>query len=988
MSWFDKIASEQEQREFDLEKSFTPDLITFKEFSYFFNLGGYEIIDIEKSAKDTSKLIKKEVWITRNGKRFKQTVWVSPVTNEEQETPVGEELSPTVKGLQIEKYSEKSILIKGDTYANIDLMRQIKSEVGGVWNGKLKGWIFALTQLDKVLGLIWSDVKDKDEDKAQAIQNQKNESLSVGDELVVAGEKAVVEAGASDSEGTKYNVSLPDGTKLEGVDEKVIDVQPVKDDNKIAEIINNAIPENRVKTEKQLFGIKPVEDIHKYSLQDYMKMHGISDEDIQKAINRIKGRKEELKKRSSGGTGNKSEKGQTEGLTKNQLIGKLIAAHYNAVKKAVEAGEEISESALAYYDDLKQAYNEKRKAMSEETKRKISEALKKNKVEEKTPEQAAKEFLDSLSEDDLNNLKNSFKEAVSEIVKQEQEKLAKMVAEKDRLEKRKMEIFAEARAEKDYNKQSKIKEETYELAPALNKLDKLVRKQRNIVEVLSNGGDMMEITDATGVKHERVPDFSNINTTDIDYTIDNILSKEKPGYIPFIHESDFESGSFIFDIIKVGEDKYLLATNKYREKSEIRQGVVVKREGEYDPEDGGFIALNLDQLVLTQDYYVTKAKAVYKQKAEIRNQKERERWDSFSEDKKKYYYDQRNFYESMPVSAKKKVSKEEWLNLSIVEKENIYIPIKKHNPEKIKSRFDDSHMANSFHSMYERFVNPNAKRKDSAGRTLERGEMSRGQSYAHSEAWKSWNDFRETLNFKINDINIQREELSEMRSKAIETSYGESGTNSILVEKYGIKVKRQNGEEIKPNEIEQIKKAWVDVQETFGALKESAKNDNLKISHAGKKHMFASKAVGVYVPRLKTIGVTAKEGEDQLGFTMGHEVAHWIDNMVGNKYGKRHASDNYESTAGKIATMFRQNLNKKSDSKYINATHENFARCLEMHHAIEKNGENALIGEKTRYIDSPIYVSLNTYNQIKPLIKQFLEENKDILKSFAIDLFA
>ena len=45
--------------------------------------------------------------------------------------------------------------------------------------------------------------------------------------------------------------------------------------------------------------------------------------------------------------------------------------------------------------------------------------------------------------------------------------------------------------------------------------------------------------------------------------------------------------------------------------------------------------------------------------------------------------------------------------------------------------------------------------------------------------------------------------------------------------------------------------------------------------------MLASKAIGVYVPSKKTIGVSAKYGTDQLGFTMGHEVAHWMDGTIG-----------------------------------------------------------------------------------------------------------
>lgn len=988
-NWQDNLKEIYDERLFLIEKSFNPELISQQELSTFLSKG-YEVVDeniIEKSIKDTSKLIKKEVWVVRkNGTSFKQTVWVKPIEGDSKkekkvETPVGEEISPEVKGMQIEKYSDKSILIKGDTYANLETMRKIKSELNaGVFNRKLAGWIFPLNLVDKVLGFLWSGVED--EDKKLAIQNQKNASLSEGDTVTIEGQKGEITENVSSNLGIRYNIRLEDGTLLEDVDEKVLSVGPELDDKKIQETINNAQPENRVKTEKKLYGIKPITDIHNYSLEEYMKMHGLSDEDIQGAVNMLKPKEKTGKKRSSTSSGTrKSTKGQTEGLTKRQLIFKLIHNHYQAVKSAVEAGNEVPEKVLAVYGDLQEMYAKKRKELTEEHKRKIAEALKKNKAEEE-----AKKFIDNLSDDELNKLKDSFKSAVSEFVKEEQSKLAEMIAEKEKLEKEKLDVYARARAETDYTKQNEIKRRAFEITPIVDKLERDIRKQTNVVDVMSNGGTLIEVTDATGVKHTRVPDFSPINTTDIDYTVENILTKEKPHYIPTINESEFESGSFIFDAIKIGKDKYLIATNKYREDTEIRDGMSVKRGGGYDTETGGFVVVTLDQLVLTQDYYVTKQKAIYRKEADEKNQRQIDHWNKFDDKRKEYYYNQRNFYQGMPAKIKKSISESEWNNLSIEEKEKIYIPVKRYNPEKIKSSFDTKHMARSFHSMYERFVNPDAKRKDRSGKILERGEVTRFQSFANPEVWDSWQNFRETLDFKINDINIQREELSEMRSKAIETSYGESGTNDILLNELGIKVKRQNGEDIKPAEIEQVKNAWIDVQSTFGTLKELAQKENLKISHAGKTYMFASKAMGVYVPRMKTIGVTAKLGEDQLGFTMGHEVAHWMDDVVGNKTGKRHASDDYESTAGKIATIFRKRMNQKSNSKYLNATHECFARSFEMYHAIEKNGKDALRAGKVRYVDAPEYVSMEAYNEIKPLIEQFLEENKDILKSFGSDL--
>ena len=153
-------------------------------------------------------LVAKQVQVTKNGKTFTQTVYVNP-EEKEGKTKVGENISE-VSGMNIQKYSEKAVLITGDTYVNVDTLRSIKKEVGvGNWNRKLQGWVFPVKVLDTVLGFLWADQKDKGNDeKAQAIQNQKNESLKKGDEVDVGGQKAKVEEGASTSEGTKYNITL------------------------------------------------------------------------------------------------------------------------------------------------------------------------------------------------------------------------------------------------------------------------------------------------------------------------------------------------------------------------------------------------------------------------------------------------------------------------------------------------------------------------------------------------------------------------------------------------------------------------------------------------------------------------------------------------------------------------------------------------------------------------------------------------------------
>ncbi len=984
-----------EMRPVDLSKSILGDIILpknnndiQKSIQNFVKLYSEKKINkdtFEKAVKELSGLVKREKLVTKNGKTFRQNFYYRE--NEEIETPIGGELTPTVKGLEVEKYSDKAILIKGDTYANKDLMQQIKNETGfGVWNSKLKGWLFGLSQLDKVLGLIWSDVKDKDEDKAKAIQNQKNSSLESGDEISLNGEKGKVEEVVSDSDGIKYNVELEDGTKLESVDEKVIEVEPIKDDTKISEVLNKAQAENRAKTEKKLFGIKPIEDIHNYTLAEYLKMNGVDETSINSVLKSFEPKeKSETKKTVSYSSGSKSNKDQTEGLTLKQFIGKLISKHRKAVEDAIERGDEIKPEVLDLYNDLKSSYAQKRQAMSEETKRKISEALTKDKAEEEV-----KKIIDNLSEKNIDEIKTSFSPIKNELIEKEQSKLAELVLEKEENDKKYYDLYKQAKETENYSKKNELEETARNLNPRRKKLLKLIRNQNNIIEAIKSGGDLRTLKDQTGLEHKNIPDFTKIDTRNIYYDIDTILTEKRPLFIPEIDEDKFRFKGFILDAIRINKDTYMVAVNEHDEEGERitnRATGKLTREG-YDNIQAGYVILTLDQLVLTNDYYTTKQKAVYKDAANKRNQAQIDAWDKKSDDQKEKYINYYGGYSNIPAKLQKQFTKDEWGKMSWQEKEKHFKPVKKYNPEKLKTTIEDGNMWTSFHEMHERFVDIDAKRYvKSTGRKLNLGEREIG-SYGHPKVFQSWNTFSEMLNWKLNDIKLQREEYTATRKQALETSFGESNTNDTLYSKDGILVKRQNGEQIKPQEVEQIEKAWGSVQKSFGSLKENAKKDGLKLSHSGNTFIYASKAAGVYIPNMKTIAISNKFGEDQFGFTLGHETAHWIDNTLGEKINKRFASDDYESTAGQIAIVFRKNLNKKTDSGYTNSTTECFARALEQYNAIETKGEMAEMAKQGRYFASDDYVSKETYeNKIKPLIKQFLDENKEFLKSIDFNIF-
>ena len=159
--------------------------------------------------------------------------------------------------------------------------------------------------------------------------------------------------------------------------------------------------------------------------------------------------------------------------------------------------------------------------------------------------------------------------------------------------------------------------------------------------------------------------------------------------------------------------------------------------------------------------------------------------------------------------------------------------------------------------------------------------------------------------------------------------------------------------------------------------------------------MFASKAIGMWVPRFKTIGVSSKFGMEQFNSTFSHEVGHFIDYLVGQLTGKRYETDDYESKAGIIAFTFRNHMNKdKSEqSDYINCTKECFARSMQMYYGVETLGEDAGVSYDYEKMDEkmPFFTADNFvpkevyYDKIKPMIEEFLAEQFDVFKT-TVDL--
>ena len=588
-------------------------------------------------------------------------------------------------------------------------------------------------------------------------------------------------------------------------------------------------------------------------------------------------------------------------------------------------------------------------------------------------EERKKQFLEQamkiINEIPVEKMKEMYNSAMSELLKGEQDKLDNVLSQiaenNDYIEKSRIE-------EKD-----KVDREKYalmekrSLTHAKNKILKSAEIfYTNNVNAIINGGSLLSVTDKLG-KESVVADYTKINTADITFTQETILSEERPIYVPVIDEDVFASKGYVFDAIRIGKDNYIMAVNGYKyARVQSRDEILTLS----DSEENGFVMLTLDQLVLTNLYYIEKAKAIFQKQADERNTDAERRFDNSSDASKERFLMQKGIYHSLPAKIKKTITQEEYEKLGWQDRVKIDKFLTKRRPKQIVSRLSEDSMWASFHFMYNRFLNPAA--------------IQPAARVANSEVWAYWATFRDFMNFKIKDIEIQREDLSEIRKAALETSFGMSNTNESLKAKYGVLVKHQDGSRITPDSITQISTSIHNVYSVFANLKAKAIADTMKISHTQQRYIFASKAIGTYIPQFATIACSGKFGETEFQCTLAHEAAHWIDNLLGRVVGKRFATDDYESLAGQIAFDFRRNMNVKSDNDYINATKECFARAMQQYFAITVFGDEAetiysynLLHSATPYFTQDNFVGKDYfYSTMKPMIEDFLKENKPLLE--------
>jgi hypothetical protein len=252
------------------------------------------------------------------------------------------------------------------------------------------------------------------------------------------------------------------------------------------------------------------------------------------------------------------------------------------------------------------------------------------------------------------------------------------------------------------------------------------------------------------------------------------------------------------------------------------------------------------------------------------------------------------------------------------------------------------------------------------------------------EVWDAYRIIKEEVRQKMLDMSCQIEDLQSSYAKGTETSYGDKNTNASLKETYGVLVKRQNGDPINQREINEIAAALDKIRPVFGDLKNISEEYGLKISHAGKKNMFARKAVGIFFDVHRAIGVSFADANTDF-LVLAHEYAHFLDSQAGKKRDHFFASDKPGVPENAIAKEFRAVMNKKEsrtgNSKYLNRTCECFARAMEQFAAYRIAPE-----QYKHYCKREAYAGHEAFTQkIIPLVESLTRERHEFWRRASPD---
>jgi hypothetical protein len=222
-------------------------------------------------------------------------------------------------------------------------------------------------------------------------------------------------------------------------------------------------------------------------------------------------------------------------------------------------------------------------------------------------------------------------------------------------------------------------------------------------------------------------------------------------------------------------------------------------------------------------------------------------------------------------------------------------------------------------------------------------------------AWAEYFTLRDAMRQKLSDMSLQKEDWENAFIKGRETAYGDGNTSDTLYKDYGVLVKRQNGDAIRPDEVHDVEKALNGAASVFGDLRAISGQYGLKISHSGERNMHARQAAGIFHSRYRAVGVSFADRE-AAPFILAHETAHFLDCAAGKKDNHFFASDKSGTPENIAALKFREHMNKTQErtaqSPYLNRTCECFARAMEQYAAYKLSNEQyALFCAQEGYVN-------------------------------------
>ncbi len=260
-----------------------------------------------------------------------------------------------------------------------------------------------------------------------------------------------------------------------------------------------------------------------------------------------------------------------------------------------------------------------------------------------------------------------------------------------------------------------------------------------------------------------------------------------------------------------------------------------------------------------------------------------------------------------------------------------------------------------------------------------------GNKISRNDIFKMHRECLDDINQKILDMELQKADWESTWTKGRETSYGDTNLDDALLQRFGIRIKRQNGEDITDKDIEDLSLVLDRVHSVFGDVSEASRTWGLKVSHAGNTKMHASKYDGIFTPYYRAIGVSFANGNDEASLTAIHEYAHFMDHLSGKEYNAWHSSDIPGTTENHIAVTFRNEM-KEVKGAYWSRTCECFARAIEEYAHIQflreqetrKEDSQDFINKANAIIDKPGMVDYITFcKNIEPRIDLLLEHYKD-----------